>query len=210
MSLPTPTVVILDLDGTCVRHINAKLLGVLESIDDAISAIYKLFPFRRKGPPRLWAHKVMHRVRRKGVDEIVQPCDHIHAFLEKLQKRDIECALVSNGLGAGYGYEILKVFNMDKYFSATIFREDSPRAKPSPDVLIAALEKIGRQLTDKDVVWVIGDRSKDIKAAIALSEHVAGAKVVPIAYDWSAARAALSAGLPLDNVVMSFADMLRD
>lgn len=209
MSLPTPSVVLLDLDGTCVRHRNARFLSILETVDDSIGGVFRTLRLSRKGPPRLWAHKVMHRVRRKGVDEIVEPCPYVFEFLEELKKKKIPCVLVSNGLGDGYGYEILKVFDLEKYFCDAIFREDSPRAKPSPEVLVCALEKSKIKIDSNCVVWVVGDRSKDIRAAIALSNEITPAKVIPIAYDWSAAKEIVAKGLPLDYIIMSFEDMKK-
>lgn len=209
MALPAPTVVLLDMDGTLVRHYDARLLHVLEWLDDATYALRRLWPLRSKGPPRLWAHKMLHRVRRKDVDEIVEPCPGAIDFLRALEARGVPCAVVSNGMGAGYGHEILEAFGLGPYFAATVFREDAPRAKPHPDIFREALERMGRAVGGGDVVWVVGDRAKDVRAALALAPSIAPARVVPVAYDWSAARAVLSRGLGLEHIVMAFPDMLR-
>ena len=209
-ALPPPTAVLLDMDGTTVRHRNPRLLSVLEALDDAGHALARLWPFTRSGPPRLWPHRMLHRVRRRDVEEIVEPCPGVFTFLEALQARGTPCALVSNGLGAGYGHEVLAAFGLESYFAATLFREDAPRAKPHPDILLAALVAMG--LPDpgaQDVIWVVGDRGKDVRAALALAPEVAPARVVPVAYGLSAARAVLAAGLPPGHIALSYADMVR-
>jgi phosphoglycolate phosphatase len=208
-ALPPPTAVLLDMDGTTVRHRDPRLLAVLEWLDDAGHALARLWPFPRRGPPRLWPHRMLHRVRRRDVEEIVEPCPGVFAFLEALRARAIPCALVSNGLGAGYGHEVLAAFGLEPYFAATLFREDAPRAKPHPDSLVAALAAMGMLTRGaQDVVWVVGDRGKDVRAALALAE-VIPARVVPVAYGLSAARAVLAAGLPPRHIVMSYAEMAR-
>ena len=82
MPLPKPSIVIFDMDGTTVRHLNPKLLGVMEWLDDAIFKISKLWSwiFDRKGkgpllltppeqpvkPPKsIIVHKALHKLRNK-------------------------------------------------------------------------------------------------------------------------------------------------
>lgn len=210
MTLPYPTAVLLDMDGTTVRHRDPRLLGFLEWIDDLCHLLARLWPFERKGPPRLWAHRMLHRIRRREVEEILEPCPGIFPFLAALKRRSIPCALVSNGLGEGYGHEVIEAFGLAPYFTATLFRENTPRAKPHPDAFLAALAALGLEAPDKNaVIWVVGDRGKDIRAALALSPLLAPSKVVPIACGLPAARAILAAGLPLENIALSFTDMLR-
>jgi phosphoglycolate phosphatase len=210
MPLPSPTAVLLDMDGTAVRHRDPRVLHLLETLDDWCHVAARLWPFVRRGPPRLWAHRLLHRIRRKGVEEILEPCPGLFPFLAALKRRGIPCALVSNGLGEGYGHEVLEAFGLGPYFAMTLFRENAPRSKPHPDCLRAALAAMGlSEPSAAEVIWVVGDRSKDIRAALALAEDVRPARVVPVAYALSAARAALAAGLSLDNIVFSYADLLR-
>src|SRR5262245_17388447 len=109
MSLLRPTIVIFDMDGTAVRHVNPRLLHILEVLDDCS---YKLnrawsWAFRRgrKGPivppgeaadpkklPRLLVHRAIHKVRRKEVDEIVQPCPGLYDVLGFLRDHNVETA----------------------------------------------------------------------------------------------------------------------
>lgn len=219
---------IFDMDGTAVRHLNPRLLSILEFLDNLSYKCAKLFSwlFKRgaKGPivpewhdpewlndskkkPRLIVHRALHRVRRKPVEQIVQPCPGLYDVLDLLHANNIPMALVSNGLGKGYGHDILEKFELEQYFKATIFREDIQNSKPHPEPILLALKSMNVPLSENDVVWYIGDRHKDITAAIEADKHIKP-KVVPIAFAISAAlAAALEKNLGTDHIIMSFHDM---
>ena len=83
MNIEKPTIVLFDMDGTTVRHINPRLLGVLEKIDDGMFKAASWFHRKKPHPdfspdlkkkPRLLVHRALHKMRRKEVDQIVQPC----------------------------------------------------------------------------------------------------------------------------------------
>ena len=223
MSLQPPTVVIFDMDGTSVRHLNPRLLHVMEWLDDASFKLSKLLSqiFKRtkqealiiegealepKKKPKLLVHRAMHKVRRKSVEQIVEPCPGIYAVLELLKKQNIPIALVSNGLGAGYGHDILKKFDLEKHFNVTLFREDIEKSKPNPQPFLLALKRMELKLSEKDVIWCIGDRHKDMTAALNTQQHIKG-QVIPIAYGLNAAVAILDKGQNPDQIIMSYYEM---
>lgn len=214
MNIEKPTIVLFDMDGTTVRHIHPRLLGVLELIDDGMFKTASWF--HRKNPhpdfsqelqkkPRLLVHRALHKFRRKEVDQIVQPCPGIYALLNMFRDAGIPMGIVSNGLGKGYGHDILMKFNLSEFFTAQIFREDIQRSKPHPDPLLRALREIKDPITADDVIWYIGDRHKDVIAALAASE-VLPAHVVPFAYGLKAAVAILEKGLPPEQIIMNYTD----
>lgn len=224
MKLPKPDIVIFDMDGTSVRHINPRLLHVMEWMDDAYFKISRFFLwlFKRhaKGPvipdlkdyenrkkPKLVVHRVLHKVRRKSVEQIVEPCPGIYAVLNFLERQGIPMALVSNGLGKGYGHDILDKFDLEKFYRATIFREDIKKSKPHPEPILLALQSMGITVKDSDVIWYVGDRHKDVVAAIA-ADKLIKAKIEPVAYGLHAAMAIIDRGLSPDNIIMSYYDML--
>ncbi len=220
MSLQKPTIVLFDMDGTVVRHINPWLLHVLERLDDFAHKCTKLFSriFRRKiayAPmvefrhgkrKKLLVHRAMHKIRRKPVEEIVEPCPGIYAILDLLQEQNIRMGLVSNGLGKGYGHDILKKFELEHYFEATTFREDIQRSKPYPDPLLEVLKGMKKQPGDQDVIWYIGDRKKDVKAALASEIHLP-CTIQPIAYGLHASLAILEHNISTDHVTMAWPDL---
>lgn len=227
MSIEKPSAIIFDMDGTTVRHLNPRLLAMLEFLDSTSYKCAKLFAwvFKRggKGPivpewhdpewlnnnkkkPRLIVHRVIHKVRRKPVEQLVQPFPGLYDVLGFLKKHNIPIALVSNGLGKGYGHDILKKFDLEEYFNVILFREDIGHSKPHPEPILLALKRMDINFSTDDVIWHIGDRHKDITAAIEADKHI-DAKIVPIAFALSAALAALEKNLGPDHIIMSYHDM---
>ena len=223
MSLKKPTIVIFDMDGTTVRHINPWILHVLERLDDAYFRLSRIaswiFERKAQGPaipdeeayktrkrPRLLVHRALHKVRRKEVDQIVEPCPGVYWVLDLLKSHDIPLGLASNGLGKGYGHDILEKFDLAPYFKATIFREDIHKSKPNPESLLLTLKTMGLTPKEGDVIWYIGDRHKDVLAAMAADTHLP-CSIIPIAYGMNSAVAAIEKGLGADHIIMSFFDM---
>lgn len=225
MPLPRPSVVIFDMDGTTVRHLNPRILEVMERLDDLSFKIHKgvsrFFPFRRakhkdalprkKYSPKLLVHRTIHSIRRKPVEQIVEPCPHVIDVLECLASQNLPIGLVSNGLGRGYGHDILKQFDLNRFYDATMFAEDLNKSKPDPHPIIKMLSRLKTDIGDDDVIWYIGDRHKDINAALNAGKELP-CKVVPIAYGYfgSACLAVLEHKLGTDHIIGSYSEFLQN
>lgn len=214
MSLLRPTIVLFDMDGTTVRHVNPRLLGALEFLDDVIykgSGLVRRarheqpVPDALERPPSLAVHRMLHSFRRKPVEQIVQPCPGIKGLLTLIENHDIPMGIVSNGLGKGYGHDILQKFDLEKYFTTQTFREDITHSKPHPEPIIRALRNIRDPLRGDDVIWYIGDRHKDVIAAIEADKVLPGT-VVPFAYGIKASIAILERGISPDHIIMNYPD----
>ncbi|MGB4106349.1 MAG: HAD hydrolase-like protein [Alphaproteobacteria bacterium] len=220
MSLPKPTIVLFDMDGTSVRHINPIFLHALEWLDDtafkARKLLNKILPRKSynldvtdlapRKIPKLLVHRAIHKVRRKPVEQIVEPCPGIYYVLELLKRHNIPMALASNGLGKGYGHDILEKFDLEKYFRATVFREDIKKSKPHPEPILLTLQKMNITLSADDVIWYIGDRHKDVIAVLAAQAHLP-CLIVPIAYGFNAAVAVIEKNIGPDRILMSYLDI---
>ncbi len=221
MTLPKPTIVIFDMDGTAVRHINPRLLGILEFLDSFSYRITKFFKWifyrggrgpiipawhKKRKQPRLLVHRAIHKFRRKPVEQIVEPGPGLYQLLELLEEHGVVMGLVSNGLGKGYGYDIIEKFELQNYFKTQIFREDIVNSKPHPEPILKALERLEKKVDADDVVWFIGDRRKDIMAALAARNHVK-CKITPIAFGLNAATAIIEKNIGQDHIFMSFHDI---
>jgi len=227
MSIKKPTIIIFDMDGTAVRHINPRLLHALEFFDSLFYKTSKIFAwiFKRGGKgrivpewhdpewinkdkkkPKLIVHRAIHKFRRKPVEQIVQPCPGLYDVLDLLGKHNIPTALVSNGLGKGYGHDILDKFELNDYFKATVFREDLANSKPHPEPILLSIKRMGIEPKDDDIIWYIGDRRKDIIAALEASKIING-EIVPIAFAFNATLAIMEKNLGSDHIIMSFHDM---
>lgn len=228
MSLNRPTIVIFDMDGTSVRHLNPVILGIMERLDDFAYRVSKFFGwiFHRgaKGPilpfeetqtreiekkaPSLIVHRAIHKARRKPVEQIVKPCFGIYRVLKLLKAHGVPMALVSNGLGKGYGHDIVEKFGFDEYFSAFVFREDIRKSKPDPEALLLAIERLGITPDAADVIWFIGDRHKDVSAALA-AELALPCDVEPVAYGVNAAAAVIEKGVHSAHILMSYVTVYK-
>ena len=214
MSPLRPTIVLFDMDGTTVRHINPALISTLEFLDDVIYKTSRFFsrdkeiidiseePTRPRG---LLVHRALHKIRRKPVDQIVQPCPGVFLLLNLFKKQNIPMGIVSNGLGKGYGHDVLETFKLASYFDVQIFREDIQKSKPHPDPILRALRAIKEDVSSDDVVWYIGDRHKDVEAAVA-ADKLVDCKIIPYAYGLHAALAILQKNIGNDHIIMNYSD----
>lgn len=227
MNLPRPTIVIFDMDGTTVRHLNPRMLGAMEWLDDAAFKLSKfwswLFEKHAHGPiltaedvadperpvrkaRSIIVHRAIHKLRRKPVELLVEPCPGIYSVLALLKKSNIPVALVSNGLGKGYGQDILQKFGLEEFFPVAIFREDILKSKPDPESLLLALQRLNVELKKSDTIWYIGDRHKDVTAAQAAGTRLP-CPVVPVACGVNAAVAIIEKGLGPQHILMTHRDI---
>ena len=216
-----PDFVIFDMDGTTVRHVNPAMLSVLEFLDNLIYKVARLFSRKKEitdfsddpaRPRGLLVHRALHKLRRKQVDQIVQPCPGIFLILNLLRHHNIPMAIASNGLGKGYGHDVLKTFNLADYFDVELFREDVQKSKPHPDGILRAMkalrERSRRGEGEALTVWHIGDRRKDIMAAIEADKMVED-RVIPFSYGIHAAVAILKNNIGTENIIVSYPDFFE-
>ncbi|MBJ3785514.1 HAD hydrolase-like protein [Devosia sediminis] len=208
---------LFDLDGTLVHHVNPRVLQMLEFLDDCshrggrLVARFRLARRSRlntQTAPKLLVHRAIHKVRRKSVDQMLVPCQTMRNVLERLRSEGVLLGVVSNGLGRGYGHDVLETFDLKKYFHAAVFREDVTRGKPWPDSILTALDGIGRDVRRNDVIWYIGDQRKDIGAALAASQ-ASGHTVRPFALGARAALGAVEGLLSPSQIMWTPADFER-
>ncbi|MFW9971887.1 MAG: HAD family hydrolase [Candidatus Odinarchaeota archaeon] len=92
---------------------------------------------------------------------------NLEQILIQLKKGSIQLGIVSNTSKKRLDY-FRTNFNLDKYFSVFISRDDSPFRKPNPYPLNIALmkfKKIINNSIDKNNVYYIGDLPADIECA---------------------------------------------
>lgn len=213
MTLKKPTIVLFDMDGTTVRHANPKILGALERIDDILYAVTRFIHKNDDArhvpePPtkqRLIVHRMLHRFRRRPVEQIVKPCAGIIGLLNLLRDSGIPVGIVSNGLGKGYGFDILRKFDLEKYYRSKTFREHITHSKPHPEPILRALARFDRPVTQNDVVWYIGDRRKDVIAALA-ADKISPATIIPFSYGIQAAIGVLEKHIGPDHIIVNYYD----
>lgn len=200
---------LFDLDGTVVRHVNPRVIQVLEALDDLAHHTCRLLsvlPGRHRRapsrPPRLLVHRAIHKIRSKQVEQIVKPTPGIFELLEILRASSVRTGLVSNCLGRGYGRDVVAAFGLGPCFETTVFREDVQRGKPWPDCILTALDGLAGGVRPSDVVWYVGDQRKDVLAALAAQSRLS-CDIVPMAFGLRAATYVVKRGMDTDHVVFS-------
>jgi len=217
MTIEKPTIVLFDMDGTTVRHVNPKFLGVLEAIDNVIHKTGALLFGRKEitdyshapaAPRGLIVHRILHIFRRKPVDKIVQPCPGIFLLLNLFRENNIPIGIVSNSLGKGYGHDVLETFALAQYYHVEVFREDIVKSKPHPDPLLRALKSFDIEPNENDIVWYFGDRGKDVIATIE-ADKISDFKIKPFAYGINSAIQILKHNIGNDHIIMSYPDFYQ-
>jgi phosphoglycolate phosphatase len=94
---------------------------------------------------------------------------------------------------------------MKHFFEVTLFREDLRKSKPHPDPILQAIEMMDNNVGPEDVIWYIGDRHKDVRAALAARTHLP-CTVQPLAYGLNASIAILEHNVGPDHIIMNYED----
>lgn len=170
-------VVLFDYDGTLLDSTAITYESFKEAFTELGYGNLGLEFFRKEFSMN---HKEMYRkmgVRKEDVKKVedvwwsywdakrgaIQLFSETVPTLEKLHSLGVEIGLVSDGRGARIR-EDLEKFNIKKYFSVVIAREDVNENKPSPKSLLIALGKIKKR--GEECIYV-GDRVEDILAGRA-------------------------------------------
>jgi phosphoglycolate phosphatase len=167
--------VIFDCDGTLVDSYQAIAASV-----NHVRARHSLSPLseaevRRhvgRGPANLLQHTVPGSNIEADLDEYKahhpsvlksgsRLLPHVAEELSALQQRGLRLAVCSNKVRA-FTLELLEILDIGRYFQAVIGPEDAPRLKPAPDMLLAALARLGVSAAE---ALYIGDMAVDIETA---------------------------------------------
>jgi phosphoglycolate phosphatase len=116
--------------------------------------------------------------------------------LALLKQAGLQLAVCSNKPGR-FTRELLDVLGLTAFFAVVVGPEDASRLKPAPDMLLVALQRLGRAASD---TLYVGDMVVDIQTARAVGVSV---WVVPTGSD---DRASLAAAQP-DRLLESFGEL---
>lgn len=90
--------------------------------------------------------------------------------LRELRRRRVQVAVVTNTMTT-LAREILERAGLWSHVDVLACANEVEHAKPAPDLLLLALERLGRQASD---VWMVGDSRFDREAAQAAGVHFIG------------------------------------
>lgn len=170
--------IIFDIDGTLIdsndAHAEAWRLGLKENgIEVDFASVRKLIGM---GGDQLLpviadidsesdlgreASKAKERIFKERFLGTLRPFPEARELVAELSGRGLKLAVASSAAKRELS-EFLAIIGVEDYFEATTSADDAESSKPEPDIVLAALRRLG---LSGDEVIMIGDTPYDIEAA---------------------------------------------
>jgi len=177
-----PSAILFDMDGVLVDSLESWWKALNHSLDHFNHKTISRQEFIEK----YWGHDLFTNLKKMNLpEEVGLFCNDVYykyvdkitlypkakETLEKLIK--FKKSIITN-TPKKCTNQILKNFDMKKYFDAVLTSSDVSIAKPDPEIVLKACKKLG--VEPKDAV-LIGDTDSDIKAGRAAGCKVIGVKI---------------------------------
>jgi len=175
-SPPSYRAVVFDLDGTLVdsvelitisfQHAIRQVLGQEISREESIAWVGR--PLREQMELFSPEHadelvEVYREFNHREHDRMLKLYDGILNLLSDLQRAGVKLGLVTSK--SRYTTQMaFDLTGIESYFDATVCADESPGNKPSPDPILACLDRL--DVEEGDAAYV-GDSPSDIQAALA-------------------------------------------
>ena len=175
-----PKAILFDMDGVIVDSIDSWW----KALNHALTTYNMPKLSKKVFNEKYWGHDLNENLKINNLPvEVGKFCNNIYGkhldgikiypntkkVLEKLSKYR-KCIITNTPCDCTK--QILKIFNIAKYFDLILTSDDVKLAKPHPEIVLLACNKL--KVKPKDVV-LIGDTESDIKAG-----HAAGCKVIGV------------------------------
>ena len=175
-----PRAILFDMDGVLVDSLDSWL--------SALNSALKAYNYKQISKDefleKYWGHDLYDNIERMNLPvEVGRFCNNVYGeqigrikiyteTKDTLQKLiNYKKAIITN-TPKDCAVQILKRFDIEKYFKFVVTSDDVSMAKPSPEIVLKACERLN---VDPEDVVLIGDTDSDVKAGRA-----AGCKVVGI------------------------------
>lgn len=179
----SPSAILFDMDGV--------LVDSLDSWWKALNSALKRFEHqeitRDEFIQTYWGHDLKENLRRLNLNpEIAQFCnvtygnhlDYIKIYPDTkhtlMHLYSYKKAIITN-TPTDCARQILRKFDIQQYFKEIITSDDVVKAKPNPEIIFKACERLG---VDSKEVVLVGDTESDIKAGRAAGCTVVGLNIV--------------------------------
>lgn len=175
----TPSAILFDMDGV--------LVDSLDSWWNALNSALKRFKHqeitRDEFMKTYWGHDLKANLKRLQLNpEVAQFCNitygnhlnYIHIYPDTkttLQKLSPYKKAIITNTPRDCASQILKKFDIEPYFQEIITSDDVQKAKPDPEIVYKACEKLN---VDPKTVILVGDTQSDVKAGQAAGCIVVG------------------------------------
>lgn len=175
----TPSAILFDMDGV--------LVDSLDSWWNALNSALKRFKHqeitRDEFMKTYWGHDLKANLKRLQLNpEVAQFCNitygnhlnYIHIYPDTkttLQKLSPYKKAIITNTPRDCASQILKKFDIEPYFQEIVTSDDVQKAKPDPEIVYKACEKLN---VDPKTVILVGDTQSDVKAGQAAGCIVVG------------------------------------
>lgn len=175
-----PAAILFDMDGVLVDSIDSWWKALNHALEN-----YNMNKISRDVfIQNYWGHDLYDNLKRNNLPiKVGKFCNKIYGehldgitlyenvkvVLEKLSMYP-KCIITNTPCDCTK--QILKTFDIVKYFTFVFTSDDVKLAKPDPEIVLLACKKLG--INPKDAV-LVGDTDSDIKAG-----HIAGCKVIGV------------------------------
>lgn len=169
-ALPYPDIIVYDMDGTLLRPSLGNMIiadresqarKMLLAADSAYQAVKEL---KNVIVPDFHLNK---GAKKSLLTLFASLRDDAIETLEHGRDSGIIQALLSNNSRLAVGDKILYNYDIEQYFSHTLFHEEMQGfKKPDPEVMFLLLDALGIQEAQGKTIWVIGDSRNDVKLAM--------------------------------------------
>ena len=175
-----PKAILFDMDGVLVDSIDSWL----KALNHALKTFNMPKISKKIFIDKYWGHDLYENLKKNNLPlKVGKFCNNIYGdhldgikifpnskeVLEKLS--DYHKCIITN-TPYDCTKQILKIFDIDKYFDFILTSDDVKLSKPNPEIVLLACKKL--KVKPKDAI-LIGDTKSDIKAG-----HAAGCKVIGI------------------------------
>ena len=177
----TPSAILFDMDGVLVDSLDSWW----KALNSALKRYKHQEITRDEFMKTYWGHDLKANLKRLQLNpEVAQFCnvtygnhiDYIHIYPDTkvtLQRLSTYKKAIITNTPTDCARQILKKFNIEPYFQQIITSDDVQKAKPDPEIVFKACERLG---VDPKTVILVGDTVSDVKAGQAAGCIVVGLK----------------------------------
>jgi AHBA synthesis associated protein len=177
-----PSAILFDMDGVLVDSLDSWW----KALNSALNRFKHQELTRNEFIKTYWGHDLKQNLRRLQLNpEVAQFCnitygnhiDFIKIYPDTKrtlkQLTSYKKAIITN-TPTDCARQILRKFSIEQYFEVVITSDDVVKAKPDPEIVFKACERLG---VDAKTVLLVGDTESDVKAGKAAGCTVVGLNI---------------------------------
>jgi phosphoglycolate phosphatase/pyrophosphatase PpaX len=178
----TPNAILFDMDGVLVDSLDSWW----KALNNALQKFKHEEITRDEFIKTYWGHDLKENLKRLHLNpEVAQFCnitygnhiDYITIYPDTKNTLKLlashKKAIITN-TPTDCARQILRKFSIEQYFEAIITSDDVIKAKPDPEIIFKACERLG---VDVKTVVLVGDTESDVKAGQAAGCTVIGLNI---------------------------------